>query len=296
MSRSASLAGDTAWTRPGARRRGRLYRLLGGSMSLALGGVLVGLFVLMALLGPYLAPHDPLAMDLSARFQKPSAQHWAGTDQFGRDVFSRILHGAGTSLLAAVTAEAIALAAGTLIGLLSGYVRGRFDLVVQRILEILMAVPGLLLAVVIVAVLGPGLQNVMIAVGLAGIPTYARLVRGQVLAAAEQEYVEAARAMGAGSRRIMLRHIMPNIVAPVLVVGTMGLAGAIQATAALSYLGMGAQPPDPVWGTMVAEAQVFIYNAWWLAAAPGVVIALAVLGFNLFGDGLRDLLDPRTRR
>src|SRR5690606_29087987 len=156
--------------------------------------------------------------------------------------------------------------------------------------------PGLLLAVVIVAVLGPGLLNVMIAVGLAGIPSYVRLVRGQVLSAAQNEYVEAARALGAGSRRIMAGHILPNIFSPVLVVGTMGLAGAIQATAALSYLRMGAQPPEPVWGTMVAEAQVFIYNAWWLAAAPGAAIALAVLGFNLLGDGLRDVLDPRTRR
>jgi len=296
MSMNAPAADRPGVVEAGVRRRGLLYRRLGRNLSLLLGGLLVAAFVMMALLGPRLAPHDPFEMALDAKFQRPSVEHWAGTDQFGRDVFSRVLHGAGTSLLAAVTAEGIALAAGTLIGLMSGFIRGRFDLIVQRIVEILMAFPGLLLAVVIVAILGPGLVNVMIAVGLAGIPSYVRLVRGQVLSAAQNEYVEAARALGAGSRRIMVGHILPNISSPVLVVGTMGLAGAIQATAALSYLGMGAQPPEPVWGTMVAEAQVFIYNAWWLAAAPGVAIALAVLGFNLFGDGLRDLLDPRTRR
>lgn len=280
----------------GVSRAALAGRRLGRNPSLVVGGVLVLGFLLMALLGPVLAPHDPLEMSLDAKFQRPSPQHWAGTDQFGRDVWSRILYGAGHSLFTAVIAEGISLVLGTAIGLVSGFARGWLDLVLQRLVEILMAFPGLLLAVVIVALLGPGLQNVMIAVGLAGIPAYVRLVRGQVLSAAENDYVEAARAMGAAPGRIVLRHILPNIVSPVLVVATLGLAGAIQATAALSYLGMGAQPPEPVWGTMVAEAQVFIYNAWWMAAAPGLAIALAVLGFNLFGDGLRDLLDPRTRR
>src|SRR5690606_19340429 len=176
MSMNAPAADRPGVVEAGVRRRGLLYRRLGRNLSLLLGGLLVAAFVLMALLGPRLAPHDPFEMALDAKFQRPSVEHWAGTDQFGRDVFSRVLHGAGTSLLAAVTAEGIALAAGTLIGLMSGFIRGRFDLIVQRIVEILMAFPGLLLAVVIVAVLGPGLVNVMIAVGLAGIPSYVRLV------------------------------------------------------------------------------------------------------------------------
>lgn len=273
----------TAWRR--ARRNPSLW----------VGGALVLAFLVLAAVGPYVAPHDPTAMDLDRKLSAPGAGHWAGTDQFGRDVLSRILHGARMSLLVALMAEAISLGLGVVVGLVSGYAGGTVDLVVQRIVEIMMAFPGLLLALAIVAVLGPGLTSVMLAVGIAGVPAYVRLVRGQVLAARQQEFVEAARAVGAHPWRIMLRHVLPNILSPVVVVATLGMAGAIQATASLSYLGLGAQPPEPAWGTMVAEGQAYIFNAWWMPTIPGLAIALAVLGFNLFGDGLRDLLDPRTR-
>jgi peptide/nickel transport system permease protein len=257
------------------------------------GTILVLIFVLMALLAPVIARYDPIAMNLDIKLQHPSAAHWGGTDNFGRDVVSRIFWGARISLLSALAAVGLSLSMGLVIGLISGYVGGTLDIVVQRLVEVLMAFPGLLLALVIVAVLGPGQFNVMLAVGLGGVPGYSRLVRGEVLSAKNREYVEAARALGSSDWRMMFRHVLPNILSPVVVLATLGTAGAIQATAALSYLGMGAQPPTPSWGTMIAEGQSFLYNAWWMPTMPGVAIAICVLGFNLFGDGLRDLLDPK---
>jgi peptide/nickel transport system permease protein len=260
------------------------------------GSILVLLFVLMAVFAPVISLHDPIAMDLNVKLQAPGREHWGGTDNFGRDVMARIFYGARISLLSALAAVSIAVGVGTLVGLISGYLGGTVDLVVQRLVEVAMAFPGLLLALAIVAVLGPGQFNVMLAVGLGGVPGYIRLVRGEVLAVKYREYVEAARALGASDRRMMYRHVLPNILSPIVVVATLGTAGAIQATAALSFLGMGAQPPTPAWGTMIAEGQSFLYNAWWMPTIPGVAIGVCVLGFNLFGDGLRDLLDPKTVR
>jgi peptide/nickel transport system permease protein len=257
------------------------------------GTILVLLFILMALLAPVIARYDPIAMNLEIKLQPPSAAHWGGTDNFGRDVVSRIFWGARLSLLSALAAVGLSMGIGLVIGLVSGYVGGALDMVVQRLVEVLMAFPGLLLALVIVAVLGPGQFNVMLAVGLGGVPGYSRLVRGEVLSAKNREYVEAARALGSSDWRMMFRHVLPNILSPIVVLATLGTAGAIQATAALSFLGMGAQPPTPSWGTMIAEGQSFLYNAWWMPTMPGVAIAICVLGFNLFGDGLRDLLDPK---
>jgi peptide/nickel transport system permease protein len=260
------------------------------------GTVLVLLFVLMAVFAPVVSRHDPIAMNLDIKLQAPGREHWGGTDNFGRDVMARIFYGARISLLSALAAVSLAVGLGTVIGLISGYMGGAVDMVVQRLVEVALAFPGLLLALAIVAVLGPGQFNVMLAVGLGGVPGYIRLVRGEVLAVKNREYVEAARALGASDRRMMYRHVLPNILSPVVVVATLGTAGAIQATAALSFLGMGAQPPTPAWGTMIAEGQSFLYNAWWMPTMPGLAIAVCVLGFNLFGDGLRDLLDPKTVR
>ncbi|MDB4896484.1 MAG: binding-protein-dependent transport system inner rane component [Firmicutes bacterium] len=260
------------------------------------GTVLVLLFVLMAVFAPVVSRHDPIAMNLDIKLQAPGPEHWGGTDNFGRDVMARIFYGARISLLSALAAVSLAVGLGTVIGLLSGYMGGAVDMVVQRLVEVALAFPGLLLALAIVAVLGPGQFNVMLAVGLGGVPGYIRLVRGEVLAVKNREYVEAARALGASDRRMMYRHVLPNILSPVVVVATLGTAGAIQATAALSFLGMGAQPPTPAWGTMIAEGQSFLYNAWWMPTMPGLAIAVCILGFNLFGDGLRDLLDPKTVR
>jgi peptide/nickel transport system permease protein len=279
--------------RSGARE---LWKRARHNRMLWVGTTLIMIFVVIAVLAPVIARHDPIAMDLDVKLQAPSSAHWGGTDNFGRDVMARIFYGARISLLSALAAIAISVVLGTAIGLVSGYMGGWLDIVVQRLVEVAMAFPGLLLALAIVAVLGPGLMNVMLAVGLGGVPGYIRLVRGEVLSARNREYVEAARALGASDRRMMLLHVLPNILSPIVVVATLGTAGAILATASLSFLGMGAQPPTPAWGTMIAEGQSFLYNAWWMPTMPGVAIALCVLGFNLFGDGLRDLLDPKTSR
>lgn len=281
----------------GARSVARdLWKRARHNRLLWVGTTLVLIFVAMAVLAPLLTQHDPIAMDLEMKLQPPSAVHWGGTDNFGRDVMTRIFYGARLSLLSALMAIGISVVLGTVIGLVSGYVGGWLDMVVQRMVEVAMAFPGLLLALAIVAILGPGQFNVMLAVGLGGVPGYIRLVRGEVLSAKNREYVEAARALGASDWRMMFRHVLPNILSPVVVLATLGTAGAIQATASLSFLGMGAQPPTPAWGTMIAEGQAFLFNAWWMPTVPGLAIAICVLGFNLFGDGLRDLLDPKTSR
>lgn len=291
---SAALRPQDAVAHEGVHPALRLLKRILHHRTFMVGITLVLGLLLLTLLGPFVAPHDPIAMDLDAKLRPPGAGHWFGTDNFGRDVLSRVLHGAPVSLLTALAAVGLSVVIGTLVGLISGFAGGWVDLVIQRLVEVMLAFPGLLLALVVVAVLGPGLNNVVLAVGIGGIPGYVRLVRGQVLAVKEREFVEAGRAMGAGDWRLMLRHILPNILSPIVVVVTLGTAGAIQATAALSFLGMGAQPPAPVWGTMVAEAQSYLFNGWWMSVFPGGIIALATLGLNLFGDGLRDLTDPRS--
>lgn len=259
------------------------------------GGLLVLGFLVLALGAPWIAPGDPNAMHLEDQFQPPGVHHLAGTDNFGRDVFTRLVRGARLSLGVRLLAVAISMAGGTIVGMVSGYYGGWVDMAAQRLIDVMLAFPGLLLALALVAVLGPGLINVMIAVGISGIPAYARLVRGEVLSVKSRDYVTAARGMGAPAGHIMLRHLLPNIASRVIVVATLSIAGAILDTAALSYLGLGAQPPTPAWGTMLADGQRYISEAWWLPTAPGVLIALTVLGFNLLGDGLRDLTDPAGR-
>lgn len=263
-------------------------------------GALLGLLILavMALataLAPLIAPYDPLAVAPEAQLKPPSAAHWAGTDLFGRDVFSRLLFGGRVSLLVGVVAVLIASVPGTALGLIAGYYRGWIDGLTMRAMDLMLSFPGILLALGIVALLGPGLLNVMIAVGIAGIPSYTRLVRGSVLAVEKNLYVRAARIIGCQDGRILLRHILPNVLAPIVVLSTLDMAWAILNASSLSFLGLGAQPPTPEWGAMLSEGRGLMRQAPWITIAPGLAIMLTVLSVNLLGDGLRDALDPRLR-
>jgi peptide/nickel transport system permease protein len=259
------------------------------------GGVILLLIVLMALFAHSLAPEDPIKQNYGRVLQPPSWGTPFGTDQFGRDILSRIVIGSRQSLQVAVLAIAIAASIGTTLGLTTGYYGGWLDMTVQRLIDIQCAFPGILFALAVVAVLGPGLRNAMIAVGLSLIPSYARMVRGSVLSARENAYVDAARVLGAGDARILLRHILPNVLAPIMVLSTVGMAWSILIGASLSVLGLGAQLPNPEWGLDLAQARDYITEAWWMSTFPGLAIMLTVISVNLLGEGLRDALDPRLR-
>jgi peptide/nickel transport system permease protein len=269
----------------------RLLRHRGALVGLA---ILAGLVVLAAA-APWLSPRDPIRTAPRDALRPPGPTFPLGSDQYGRDVLSRVLHGARISLVVGFVAVTIAVAIGTPMGLASGYYGGRLDLVLMRLVDVMLAFPGILLALAIVSILRPSLANLMIAVGIAAVPTYARLVRATVLAAREQLYVEAARAVGCRDRGIFLRYLLPDVVAPLVVTATLGLGNAILSAAALSFLGLGSQPPQPEWGRMLSEGRDYLREAWWIATFPGVGIMATVLGMNLVGDGLRDVLDPRLR-
>jgi peptide/nickel transport system permease protein len=259
------------------------------------GAVVIVVFVLAGIFAPVIAPQDPNAISRDRR-AAPSADHWLGTDELGRDLLSRVIYGARVSLRVGLVTIGIALSAGTLLGVVAGYFGGWVDALLMRLTDIMLAFPGILLAIAIIAILGPGLYNVMIAVGIEAIPVYTRTARASTLAIKEREFVVAARATGAGHERIIRRHVLPNIVAPLIVLATIGVAGSILAAAGLSYLGLGAQPPTAEWGAMLSSARNYLRDSWWIATFPGVAIMLVVLALNLFGDGLRDVLDPHTRR
>lgn len=259
------------------------------------GGAVVLIFVVVALTAPLIAPHDPNEINSRATRDAPSSAYRLGTDELGRDILSRIIYGARISLQVGIIAIGIALTGGTLLGVTAGYFGKQVDTVIMRLTDIMLAFPGILMAIAIVAILGPGLYNVMIAVGIEAIPVYARTARASTLSVRETDYVLGARALGAGHARILLRYILPNIVAPLIVLATIGVAGSILAAAGLSYIGLGAQPPTAEWGAMLAAARNFIRDAWWMSTFPGLAIAIVVLALNLFGDGLRDALDPRTK-
>lgn len=258
------------------------------------GGGIVLLVVVAAIIGPFVAPFDPVSQELPLRLTGPTATHWFGLDELGRDIFARVLSGARISLLVGVVVVGVSSVVGIALGSLAGYFGGRVDDVISRIVDILMAFPGLLLAIALVAVLGPSLTNVVLALSLIGWVGYARLVRGQVLRAREFEFVQAARALGATTPRILVRHIIPTTLPAVTVQATLGMAGAILSEAALSFLGLGVQPPTPSWGTMLSYGRTHLLDAPHLTVFPGIAIALLVLGFNFLGDGLRDVLDPAT--
>lgn len=280
------------------QERARTFRLawrtLRNPLSLA-GLSIIGLLVCVAVLAPLLAPYDPLRTDIANRLAPPSRAHLFGTDQLGRDVFSRILYGARISLRIAILTALISTAIGFPVGILSGYFRGRVDDLLMRITDMFMAFPRLILAMAIAAALRPTLENVVIAIALAGWPTYARLSRSVTLAIREEVYVEAARAVGARTSRILLRHILPGVVSPVIIQVSLDMGGIILTAAGLGFIGFGAQPPTPEWGLMISEGRNYIPGQWWLSTFPGLAISLVVLGFNLLGDGIRDVLDPRLR-
>jgi peptide/nickel transport system permease protein len=267
----------------------RLLRNRGGMVGL----VLCTAFVLLAIMAPLLAPYDPLTTDWGALRQPPSSSYWFGTDDIGRDVLSRVIWGSRASLMAGVVSVLIAMAVGVPLGTLSGYAGGVSDIVLMRITDGLLAVPALILAIALAAFLGPSLTNAMLAIGIAAAPVFMRLTRGQMLATLEAEYVEAARSMGYSNLRIILRHILPNIMPVLLVQATLSIASAIIAEAGLSFLGLGQQPPAPSWGASLNAARSFIADAPWMSIWPGAFICFAVFGCNLLGDGLRDVLDPR---
>ncbi len=265
------------------------------SRTAAAGLLLIALVLLVALLGPSLVPQDPLRPAPLERLQGPSARHLLGTDSLGRDILSRVVHGARISLLIGVISVGISLIPGTLLGLLAGYF-GRFsDTAIMRAMDMLLAFPAILLAIFISAILGPSLTNTMIAVGIVYVPHYARIVRASVLSLKEQLYVQAVRHAGGGHARIIFTHILPNCLPPIIVYATLGMGTAVLQAAALGFLGLGAQPPTPEWGAMLSEGRQYIQQAPHVAAFPGLAILFLVLGFNLFGDGLRDALDPSLR-
>jgi peptide/nickel transport system permease protein len=253
------------------------------------------LLVVVAVAAPVISTHDPYALDTNRRFDAPSADHWFGTDALGRDLYSRVIHGARTSLLIGVSSEALAGISGAIIGLASAYYR-RLDLILQRLIDAMLAIPGLLLALAIVAVLGQSLTNTILAIAVASMPSTARVLRAQALSIQARPYVEAARAAGASDLRVLVRHVAPNCAAPFIILVSVGLATAILAEASLSFLGLGTPPPRPSWGRMLTGAvQQYAATAPWLAIFPGLAITVVVLGVNLFGDALRDILDPRLR-
>ncbi|MDI6772887.1 MAG: ABC transporter permease [bacterium] len=269
-------------------------RLLRHRLAVA-GALIVGGLLLVALLAPLLAPHDPITQNLGDAFQPSSRQHPLGTDEFGRDILSRIIFGTRVSLLVGVVSVGIGLVAGVPAGLLSGYVGGVVDVSISGVMDVLLAVPGVLLAIAIVAVLGPGLFNVMVATGISSVPVFARLARGSVLTVKETEFIEAVRALGGTPGRVLFRHILPNIAAPLFVMASLYMASAILTAAGLSFLGLGAQPPTPEWGAMLSRGREYLRSAPHIATYPGIAIFIAVMGFNFLGDGLRDALDPRLK-
>jgi peptide/nickel transport system permease protein len=278
-------------------RRNSLWVRLRHNRPLVIGGGIVLIVLIAAVFAPYLSAYGANTIDTNGILLPPGAHHWLGTDELGRDEYTRILMGARTSMLVSIGSLLVALVIGVPIGLVSGFYRGFLDdWIIMRIVDAMQAFPFLILALVLAAMLGPGERNAMIAIGIGYIPIFVRIVRGQVLGELEKEFVGAARIVGASDLRIMWRHILPNILTPLIVQATLAMASGIVAEASLSYLGLGAQPPTASWGTMLNNAQGYMGQATWLAVLPGVAIATAVLGFNLLGDGLQQWFDPRKRK
>jgi peptide/nickel transport system permease protein len=260
------------------------------------GAAILLVTVVLALFGPSLIPYDPNAMDFNTRFAPPTVQHIFGTDDFGRDTFSRVSLGARVSLQVGIISVGLAATVGTLLGMLAGYGSRILDELIMRSMDVLYAFPAILLAIAIMAALGKGVGNAMIAIGVVYIPIFARIARGSVLSVRNEEFVQAAQALGAGHSRILFRHIFPNILSPIIVETSLSLAFAILAEAALSFFGLGTQPPDPSWGRMLSEGRSYFRQSVWMGIFPGLAIMVTVMAFNFLGDGLRDALDPRLRR
>ena len=309
MSERIERSGDTAGNATarigaeqpssGALRRGELadlWRRLQRNWAAIVGAAIVAIFVLLAIFASLLVPYDPLQGELQDRLKPPSLAHWFGTDELGRDLFSRILYGARISLQIQIVAVSLSLMIGVTLGAVGAYLGGQTDNVIMRTMDVLLAFPSIFLALAIIAALGTGLFNLMLAAGISTIPTFARIVRGSILQLKEREFVEAARALGGGSRRILFRHLLPNSLAPLIVQATLRMATVLLTAAGLSFLGLGVQPPTPEWGAMLSNARSYLIVAPHVATIPGLAIMVVVVGFNLFGDGLRDTLDPRLRQ
>jgi len=269
-------------------------RLKANRLSMVGGGVVVALF-LVSLLAPVISPYDPNAINAWQVLEAPSTSHWFGTDELGRDVFSRVLHGAGISLKVGFVAVGIAVIIGTVVGLVSGYYSGAIDGVLMRIVDIMLCFPAFFLILAVITFLEPSIWYIMIVIGLTGWMGVARLVRAETLSIREMDYIQAARCIGCSDMRIIFRHILPNAMSPVLVSATLGVAGAILTESALSFLGIGVQPPTPSWGNILTAGKDYIEFAWWLSFFPGLAILVTVLSYNLLGEGIRDALDPRSR-
>jgi peptide/nickel transport system permease protein len=265
------------------------------SPSGAVGLVIVGILVLCAIFAPYLAPHDPLRMASGPRLSSPSLAHWMGTDQLGRDVLSRVIYGSRLTLMIGTIAVSISLTAGLLLGLVAGYASGWAERILMRIVDVLFSFTEIVIALACIAILGVGLVNAMIAIGIASIPFYARVTHSIVLVEKNKPYFESAVAAGAGHVRLIFIHLLPNVIPTLIVIGTLGVSTAVLAAAGLSFLGLGAQPPQPEWGFMLSSSRDLISRAPWMMIFPGLAIAITVLGFNLLGDGVREVLDPRQR-
>ena len=284
LASQANTPGKTYWRR---FRRSPLC-MVGASIFL--------LLLFLAAFGHLIAPYDPILVNTPDRFIGPSTDYWFGTDEFGRDIFSRLLYGARIAVQIGVVSVVVAFAGGITLGLISGFYGGKVDMIISRLLEIWLSFPDILFVIAVVAILGPSLNTVIIALGFLSIPAYARIVRGSVLSAREEIYVEAAHSVGANGYRIMVRHIMPNVVAPLIVLSSLRFGSALLTGAGLSFIGLGAQPPEPEWGAILSGGRTYMYQAPWITIFPGVTIAIFVLGVNMLGDGLRDVLDPRMNR
>jgi len=260
-----------------------------------IGAGIVIFFILLAIAGPYIAPQGINEQNFAKRLLAPSSEHWFGTDDFGRDIFSRIIHGARISLWVGFFSVILSVIIGSLLGIIAGYYGKWIDTIISRIFDIMLAFPSMLLAIAVVSVLGPSLQNALIAIAIINVPNFGRLIRSKVLSVKEEEYIVAAKAIGMRDSRILFSHILPNSITPIIVQGTLAIATAIIEAAALGFLGLGAQAPAPEWGKMLADARKFLINAPWTMIFPGLAIMLTVLGFNLMGDGLRDALDPKMK-
>ena len=278
------------------RRRSQAQRSIAlflRNRAAVIGGIVLVCFVLMAIFADWIAPYDPVAEVAPEGMLAPSKTYVMGTDRLGRDVLSRVIFGTRLSLLVGFVSVIIGTVLGTIVGIFAGYTGGRVDSALMRVIDAMLAFPGLLLALSVVIALGTGIRNVMLAVGIGGIPQYARLARGTTLSVKENVYVDAARVIGCSNLRIMLRHILPNVIAPTIVISTLQVGTAILSGATLSFLGLGAQPPTPEWGLMVSMGRDFLGKAWWLSTFPGLTITVVVIAINLMGDGLREAIDPR---
>ena len=297
-------ATSTPLTTPGgpAHPLQEFWRYFRASKGAIAGLVIVVLVLLVALLADVLAPYPPSVTDSTAFLLPPawaaggSSAHWLGTDAIGRDILSRLMFGSRLSLTIGIAVVAVSVVLGTALGLLAGYFRGIFEIAVMRAMDIILTLPSLLLAIVVVAILGPGMVNAMLAVSIVVLPHYVRITRAAVIAETSRDYVTAARMGGAGHWRVMISEVLPNCTAPLIVQASLGISTAILDAAALGFLGLGAQPPSPEWGTMLADAREFVLRAWWVVTFPGLAILITVLAFNLLGDGLRDALDPKLKR